>query len=134
MCVSADAPVEVGWNPALAVPREDVVKMLFKDWFRWLLPALVAVIGAIYLVRHRPFSFLESFGFAALCLAAGVTAWAKSRIVSEIFQCLTWGVVFLLSLRNDSSGGFFPAMWGVMFVFSLFTLRQAFQERRGNYY
>jgi hypothetical protein len=100
-----------------------------KDVVRRSIPLILSIVFMIWALRHH-FSVLEFFVVLAIGSTWCVAAWIKSRILSEVFQSFWWGAVFLFSLRGDKSSGFFPMFYGAMFIFSVYILYQAFEERR----
>jgi membrane-associated HD superfamily phosphohydrolase len=100
-----------------------------KDVVRISLPLILSIVFVIWVLRHR-FSVLELIVVVVFCATWCVAAWMNSRILSEVFQSFWWGAVFLYSLKGDKSSGFFPMFYGAMFIFSIYILYQAFEERR----
>jgi hypothetical protein len=99
-----------------------------KDVVRISLPLILSIVFVIRALRHR-FSVLELIVVVVFCATWCVAAWMNSRILSEVFQSFWWGAAFLYSLKADKSSGFF-LFYGGMFIFSIYLLYQAFEERR----
>ena len=94
-----------------------------------LLPLLFCIVGAISLFLNRH-SILSALLILAIGASWSLASWKKSAILSEIVQCLVWGVLAIFSWQTGGSSSFDTLMFSGMLFLSLYVLRLAFLERK----
>ena len=106
--------------------------LLIGSWIRFLWLFTVGCVAIVHLVR-KGFS-AEYFMLAVAAIGILVALLlsprlSKSKIVSEAVMTLFYAVVFVSAWLHDTSYGFFPMMWGIVFFFSTYTLFLTVRER-----
>jgi len=106
--------------------------LLIGSWIRFLWLFTVGCVAIVYLVQ-KGFS-AEYFTLAVAVLASWSLYYcrpglSKSKIFSEAVMTIFYAVVFVSAWLHDTSYGFFPMMWGIVFFFSTYTLFVTVRER-----
>lgn len=103
-----------------------------KDWFEALLLLTMGTVSSVHVARHGFSVQWVTAGGASFLFLAVLLKWKslrRSKVFSEIVQTTVWGLIWVVSLIHDTTAGFQPMFYGILFFWSAYLLYITVRDR-----
>ncbi len=103
-----------------------------KDWLQALLLLTMGTVASVHVARHGFSAQWVTAGGASFLFLAVLLKWEsprRSKVFSEVVETTFWGLIWVVSLIHDTTAGFQPMLFGILFFWSAYLLYVTVRDR-----